>query len=266
VKTLGLHWHPVTDNFQFSLCLKDMKQNTKRTVLAVVASIFDPLGLLGPIIVRCKVFLQTLFASAEHQKSLSSLTQEGVTWHTIPPNSPHFGGLWEARIKSMKYHLHRAVGLSTLTFEEFTPMSTDPNDCSVLTPGHFLIGGPLISLPEPDLTPLSINHLSRWQLIQRLSQQVWKRWSSDYLCQLQQRRKWSTSRPNLTKGTSRPNLTKGTLVLIKEDNLHPLVWRKAIVEQVHPGPDGIVRVVTVRTEGGCYKRPIQKLCVLPTDC
>jgi len=120
-------------------------------------------------------------------------------------------------------------------------MSTDPNDCSVLTPGHFLIGCPLISLPEPDLTPLSINRLSRWQIIQRLSQQVWKRWSSDYLCQLQQRRKWSTSRPNLTKGT---------LVLIKEDNLHPLVWRKATVEQVHPGPDGIVRVVTVRTKGG----------------
>jgi hypothetical protein len=61
VKTLGLHWHPVTDNFQFSLCLKDMKQNTNRTVLAVVASIFDPLGLLGPIIVRCKVFLRTLW-------------------------------------------------------------------------------------------------------------------------------------------------------------------------------------------------------------
>lgn len=55
--------------------------------------------------------LYQLFVSAEHQKSLSSLTQEGVTWHTIPPNSPHFGGLWEAGKKSMKYHLHRAVGL-----------------------------------------------------------------------------------------------------------------------------------------------------------
>ncbi|GFV90506.1 integrase catalytic domain-containing protein [Trichonephila clavipes] len=37
----------------------------------------------------------------------------------IPPRAPHMGGLWEAGIKSVKYHLKRALGRSRLTYEEF---------------------------------------------------------------------------------------------------------------------------------------------------
>jgi len=32
-----------------------------------------------------------------------------------------------------------------------TPLSDDPDDLSVLTPGHFLIGSPLTTVPEPSL-------------------------------------------------------------------------------------------------------------------
>jgi hypothetical protein len=119
------------------------------------------------------------------------LSGEGVTWHFNPPGAPHFGGLWEAGVKSVKYHLHRVLDKSKLTYEELsttiiqieaslnsrplTPLSTDPSDLSVLTPGHFLIGGPLTAHPEPDLSSIPEGRLDRWQLVQRLQQQFWGR-------------------------------------------------------------------------------------------
>lgn len=86
---------------------------------------------------------------------VDQLASKGTTWHFRPPLSPHFNGLAESGVKSMKHHLKRVVGESTLTFKELTtflaqteaclnsmplyPLTSDPHDMSVLTPGHFLI-------------------------------------------------------------------------------------------------------------------------------
>lgn len=50
-----------------------------------------------------------------------------------------------------------------LNSRPLTPLSTDPFDLSVLTPGHFLIGDSLSALPKPELSNLTNNLLSRWQ-------------------------------------------------------------------------------------------------------
>jgi hypothetical protein len=55
----------------------------------------------------------------------------------------------------------------------------------------------------------------------------------------------------------------GDLVLVKEDNLPPLVWKKAVISDIHTGRDGLIRVVTLRTAKGTFKRPITKICFLP---
>ncbi|GFW44176.1 hypothetical protein TNCV_3855371 [Trichonephila clavipes] len=47
-------------------------------------------------------------------------------------------------------------------------MSSDPNDFAVLTPGNFLIGRPLQSLPEPDMTDKLDNRLSQWKKINKV--------------------------------------------------------------------------------------------------
>ena len=102
---------------------------------------------------------------------------QGITWHFMPPSAPHFGGLWEAGVKSFKHHLWRIVGNHTLTFEEFStlltriesclnsrpiaPLSNDPEDFSYLTPGHFLIRTPLTSIPEPSVELTAENRLTR---------------------------------------------------------------------------------------------------------
>ncbi|XP_055858986.1 uncharacterized protein LOC129921264 [Episyrphus balteatus] len=128
------------------------------------------------------------------------LLDNGTHWHFNPPAAPHFGGLWEAGVKSMKYHLKRVIGHYTLTFEEYgtvltqveaclnsrplCPINEDPDDLSILTPGHFLIGSALNTVPEKDLTGVKDSHLDRWQLMQRIHQDIWKKWKSEYLVRL----------------------------------------------------------------------------------
>jgi hypothetical protein len=77
-------------------------------------------------------------------------------------------------------------------------------------------------------------------------QHFWQRWSSDYLQELQQRQSWQRTSPNLQPGD---------VVLLKEDNTTPLHWPTAIITDVHPGPDGIIRVVTLKTTKGTLNAP-----------
>ncbi|GBM05052.1 hypothetical protein AVEN_60237-1 [Araneus ventricosus] len=58
-KALGILWNDLTDCFSFKVL--PSPQNTKRAVLSNIAKIFDPLGLLGPVITVAKIFLQRLW-------------------------------------------------------------------------------------------------------------------------------------------------------------------------------------------------------------
>ena len=60
IKTLGIAWNPTFDNFQFSVHF-NRKLNTKRTILSEIARIYDPLGLIGPLITNAKIFMQSLW-------------------------------------------------------------------------------------------------------------------------------------------------------------------------------------------------------------
>ena len=167
----------------------------------------------------------------------------------------------------------RTVGDTLLTFEQLetcvigieailncrplSPMSPDPNDLLPLTPGHFLIGGPLTSFPQTDFADTVSNRLLAWQHAQKLRQHLWNRWQKEYLHQLTTRSKWQS--------TSSHCIKLGTMVVVKEDNLPPLHWKLGRIIATHPGPDGIIRVATVKTDMGEYKRCIKRLCPLPME-
>ncbi|XP_056631435.1 uncharacterized protein LOC130441675 [Diorhabda sublineata] len=211
--------------------------------------------------------IQKLLKSAEGQV-LTEMGQQGINWHFIPPRSPNFGGIWEAGEKSTKYHIKRVIGESILTYEEFStvlaqieaclnsrplyPLSCDPTDLNLITPAHFLIGEALTALPTPNCTIVKESLLSRLRRCNKMT-----RWSKEYISELQVRRKWKHHYPNFLK--------PGILVLIKEDHLPPLQWSLGRIVELHPGSDGITRVVTVKTVNAVLKRPVSKICVLPNE-
>ena len=81
------------------------------------------------------------------------------------------------------------------------PLNSHTDDgVEVLTPGHFVVGRPLHSLPKPDLTADKLPLLKRRSLCEALSQHWWKRWSNEYLQQLQRMAKWRIPACNLLPG------------------------------------------------------------------
>lgn len=137
-------------------------------------------------------------------KIYNELLKVKTQWHFIPLSSPHFG-LWEAGVISAKTHLKKCIGEATLTYEELQtlmcqiegvlnsrplcPLSNDQNDLETRTPDHFLIGTQIMAPPERNMLDINCNRLSRWKQVQKMQQQFWTRWSSEYLSRLQQRPK-----------------------------------------------------------------------------
>ncbi|XP_065075469.1 uncharacterized protein LOC135699169 [Ochlerotatus camptorhynchus] len=64
--------------------------------------------------------LFTMLRDSKHQEAVTKYcTNEGIQWHFNPPNAPHFGGLWEAAVRSAKHHLLRVVGEEPISPEDF---------------------------------------------------------------------------------------------------------------------------------------------------
>lgn len=146
---------------------------------------------------------------------------------------------------------------SILNSRPLCQLTSQPEDgVAVLTPGHFLIGRPILALPEHESTYSPTTYLKRWKLTSLLAQHFWKRWSQEYLSILQKRNKWSDEQPNLKPGD---------VVMIKNEDNFLRTWPLAKVIDVHPGSDGLVRAVTLRTSKGTVTRPIHVLVRLVVE-
>ncbi|KAK7896104.1 hypothetical protein WMY93_021429 [Mugilogobius chulae] len=58
-RALGVHWCIQSDSFQFRIMLSD-KTPTRRNILSLVSSVYDPLGILSPVTLQAKKILQEL--------------------------------------------------------------------------------------------------------------------------------------------------------------------------------------------------------------
>ena len=162
-------------------------------------------------------------------------------------------------MKSAKKHLKRIIGTQRLDFEEFSTVTAQVESClnsrpllsitshssdgiTTITPGHSLIGRELCAYPET-VIHADLSLFKRWTLCQAITHHFWRRWSSEYLQQLQKLQKWR-------KPT--PNISVGDIVIIRDDQAFSNHWPMAKVLETFPGKDRLVRVAST----GILKDPL----------
>ena len=60
-RRLGIKWDVVKDNFIFESLPFEREEVTKRSILKIVASIFNPSGFVSPFVLTAKIFVQELW-------------------------------------------------------------------------------------------------------------------------------------------------------------------------------------------------------------
>ncbi|KAG5875878.1 hypothetical protein JTB14_013285 [Gonioctena quinquepunctata] len=123
------------------------------------------------------------------------IARRGTEWLFKPPAAPHSGGICEAGVKSIKHHLRRIMGDTTLTYEELSTLvcqidaclnsrplcsiSEDSNDNFMLTSSHFLKGRSMISPPNSMTRNITGSPYHTRKLIQKMEEDFWEMWSSE---------------------------------------------------------------------------------------
>ena len=188
-------------------------------------------------------------------------------WVFITPRAPHHGGWWERLVRSVKSSLRKSLGQRCLQKKEMetilveiehtvnsrplTRLYGEPGDDGPITPSHFLLEQPL-ERPIDNVIPLSATDLSQKYHARQLAlSKFWRKWSEQYITNLP---------PVVQNFKSGGSVEVGDLVLIRDENMGSrLQWPLARVVKLHPGRDGRVRSVDVKTKRSIVCRPIQKL-------
>lgn len=200
-----------------------------------------------------------------HAQINEDLLQKNVKWSFNPPAASHFGGVWERQIRTIRKVMLSILkeqpltdeGLRTLLCEveaivnsrPITKVSEDANDLETLTPNHLLLLKAKPLLP-PTISQENDKYRRRWRQVQYLADLFWRRWTQEYLPQLQERQKWEKTVDNVNIGD---------IVLIVNNSAHRGSWPLGRVIKTVPDKNGLVRSVEVKTKTGVLYRPISKL-------
>lgn len=195
-----------------------------------------------------------------------------IHWKFQPPGAPHWGGVHEALVKSAKQAMINVIEgeqkvrrhlrdhelrtvlcevMGLLNSRPLTYESSDPGDCRALTPNHFLLQRSNSNVPPGEY--YSLNTRDHFRYVQAIVDKVWDLWTLQYLPNLLTRKKWAIPRGNLNVGDR---------VLLVGSSEPRSKWRVGVIHKTHPGSDGLVRAVTIKTDDGEVTRPITKVCPL----
>ncbi|XP_055527286.1 uncharacterized protein LOC129719896 [Wyeomyia smithii] len=212
-------------------------------------------------------------ASKEVMKQIAMDLEDAFTdartrWNFNPPSAPHMGGVWERLVRSLKTALSVLNGgrkltdeilLTTLAEAEdlinsrpLTYVSLEPGVDEALTPNHFIrgVGTQVEHAVQPTSEAEALR--DRYKQSQSLADALWKRWVNEYLPSINQRTKWHSESPPLSRGD---------LVYVADDTIRKN-WVRGIVIETIQGTDGRIWQAIVTTAKGECRRPVVKLAVL----
>ena len=225
----------------------------------------------GKQFIKCDKEMQRLYQHLDWDKverfaiQLPSRTE----FRFSAPLAPHWGGVWERMVRSVKTALKSTLGNRRATLEEFrtvllnaeacvnsrplTLVSDDTKDPLPITPAHLNIGRSLMQIPDflaKDQWNTKV--ALQWKTRQRLHSEFWGRWRKEYLTALQPSQKW-------TRPGHEPHV--GEVVLLDDEPRARNEWPIARVLEVFQGRDGLVRSVLlfVKWSDKPIRRDVRKI-------
>ncbi|GFY05637.1 integrase catalytic domain-containing protein [Trichonephila clavipes] len=158
-KVLGLAWDPENDLIYFDpkdlLKFMSRRGESKRFILSVIGRIFDPIGIIGPFVIKLKCLLQELWTL-------------GVQWDSeLPPKLRHKWQQWSSEAEGLteikRYHDASKSAYGTILYLRFVTCNNEIETSFICSKGRV---APLKSLTLPRL------NLTAALLSARLDKQV----------------------------------------------------------------------------------------------
>lgn len=256
--------------------VKDMSTDTFINALRCFVCIRGPVKTLfcdnGTNFIGARNELAKELEQVKDERLKQYLLANKIHFNVNTPSASHQGGVWERQIRTIRSVLNGMMtsfssrldttGLRTALYEVMATVNSrplavnspnDPNE-PMVTPNHLLTmkNGQPSSLPG-SFSDQDTYSRKMWRRVQLFAETFWKRWKASYLTNISLRQRWENKQPNVKIGD--------VVLLIEEDTRNN--WRMGIVEGVKPGPDGLVRKVTLRLANRTIlDRPVQKIVVL----
>ncbi|XP_065051285.1 uncharacterized protein LOC135680959 [Rhopilema esculentum] len=252
------------------LC-KDMSAlEFKRTMKEFVARRGLPQVMVsdnGRTFVATNKWLKTL---VKNEDLMNFLAVRRIKWKFNLSRAAWWGGFFERLVGIMKRSLSKTIGRKLLTFPELEEVLLDV-ECTmnnrplcyqgeefehqVITPNILLRGKPEVLLEE-DLDKLAQGtQLTKRIIFTRKSkEQLRKRWISEYLYALEERKRRFGGGADIIPKT-------GAVVLLKEDTKNKSLWKLGrVIGSIH-GRDAVVRGLKLKLgNGNIVERPLQLVC------
>ena len=220
---------------------------------------------------RCDLEMKRLYQHMDWEQIERYLIQlpSRIEFRYSAPIAPHWGGVWERLVRSVKVSLKSTFGNRRVSLEDFrtglansescinsrplTMVSDDKSDPLPITPGHLTNGRGLQGIPDflsEDKWETKIG--LQWKLRQKLHTEFWNRWRREYLQCLQPSQIW-------TKPGHEPKVNE--VVLLNDEPRPRNEWAIARVLEVFPGKDGKVRSVLlfVKFSDTPIRRDVRKI-------